>query len=88
MFVVLNSLCFCRYLFQCKSNDEGNVADAVPQLAAADRNKWGISVCTVDGQRFSIGDVKDQWSIQAIRYVFKLINESESMISALQFDSL
>lgn len=62
--------------FQCKTNDAGEVADAIPQLAAADRNKWGISVCTIDGQRFSIGDVKDQWSIQAIRYFLSMSLET------------
>lgn len=61
---------FCESITEiyekCKANKEGKVSDHIPQLANADPNKWGISVCTVDGQRFSIGDVEDQFSLQAI----------------------
>uniref|UniRef100_A0A1I8HHN6 glutaminase n=1 Tax=Macrostomum lignano TaxID=282301 RepID=A0A1I8HHN6_9PLAT len=37
----------------CKSFDEGDPADYIPQLARANRSHWGVSVCTVDGQRHS-----------------------------------
>ena len=36
----------------------------IPQLARVPKEKWGISLCTVDGQRFSIGDVHDKFTIQ------------------------
>ena len=39
----------------------------IPQLARASKEKWGISICTVDGQRFSIGDVNDKFTIQSTR---------------------
>ncbi len=34
-----------------------------------EEDKFGISVCTVDGQRFSIGDCRDPFSLQSIKYV-------------------
>ena len=36
----------------------GTPAQYIPQLAKADVSKWGVSVCSVDGQRFNIGDTK------------------------------
>lgn len=34
-----------------KDKDNGRIADTIPQLAAASKDSWGISICTVDGQR-------------------------------------
>merc|ERR1711970_53066 len=50
---------------KCLSNTSGKPADYIPQLARADITKWGVSLCTVDGQRFSVGDVNDYFSIQS-----------------------
>jgi glutaminase len=46
-------------------NTSGKVADYIPQLAKVDPNQFGISVCTVDGQRFSFGDSDQLFSIQS-----------------------
>ncbi len=51
---------------QCASNTSGRIADTIPQLALQEPTKWGVSVCTVDGQRFSIGHVKEAFTMQAI----------------------
>eukprot|EP00095_Tigriopus_kingsejongensis_P004238 maker-scaffold711_size108467-snap-gene-0.23 protein:Tk04238 transcript:maker-scaffold711_size108467-snap-gene-0.23-mRNA-1 annotation:"glutaminase kidney mitochondrial-like isoform x5" len=48
-----------------KDNDDGKPASYIPQLARVPAHKWGISICTVDGQRFSIGDVTDKFTIQS-----------------------
>ena len=48
-----------------KANYDGEPASYIPQLARVPKNKWGISICTVDGQRFSIGDVHDKFTIQS-----------------------
>lgn len=44
----------------------GKVADYIPQLQLVDPEKFCVSVCTVDGQRFSIGDMDDHFVVQSI----------------------
>lgn len=56
---------------------DGKVADYIPELAKADSGSFGISVVTKDGQVFSAGDVKQQFTIQSISkpFVFGLALE-------------
>ena len=35
------------------------------KLSRFDPDKWGMSVCTVDGQRFTLGDVNEPFTIQS-----------------------
>ena len=57
-------------------NTDGNVADYIPQLKMVDPNKFGISLCTISGQRFSIGDYDEYFCVQStckpINYLISL----------------
>jgi glutaminase len=44
----------------------GAVADYIPQLARLDPEQLAIAVCTVDGQRFSVGDAATAFCLQSV----------------------
>ena len=52
------------------ANDEGEVADYIPELASADRRWFGISIVTTDGQVFEVGDCKQLFTVQSISKAF------------------
>ena len=53
------------FYIKCLETREGKVADYIPQLSKVNPDYWGISLCTVDGQRHSIGDTGIPFTIQS-----------------------
>ena len=49
-----------------RSNHEGEVATYIPELGKANPDHFGISLVTVDGQEFSVGDWQQEFTIQSI----------------------
>ena len=65
-----------RFLFivdvfnKCEAEASGKPADYIQQFARADPTKWGVSLCTIDGQRFSVGDTDERFSMQLVSKPF------------------
>ncbi len=51
---------------------KGKVANYIPALSKINPKKLGISICTVKGKEFSIGDAEEAFSIQSISKVISL----------------
>lgn len=51
---------------------QGQVASYIPALANVDASKLGISIQTVDGNSYEVGDSRERFSIQSISKVFNL----------------
>ncbi len=52
--------------------NQGTVAQYIPELAKIDPNKFGMHLHTIDGEDFSIGNSDELFSIQSISKVFAL----------------
>ncbi len=53
-----------------KGITDGKLASYIPELARADPGWFGISIVTLDGRSFEVGDVAQKFTIQSISKVF------------------
>src|SRR5215470_3506763 len=72
-----------RFLDDCHakflSDEAGAVADYIPELSKADPNHFGISLATLDGHVYEVGDTNVPFTIQSM---------SKPFVFALALDSL
>lgn len=62
---------FLSYLHQRYNDDRiGAVADYIPELAKIDPNKFAISITLANGDTLSIGDDRDEFTIQSVSKPF------------------
>jgi glutaminase len=54
-----------RIYADLEDNREGEVAQYIPTLKNADPERFGIAICTADGQLFEIGDTRYEFSVQS-----------------------
>jgi len=71
-----------RYADQC----DGRVADYIPELAKASPDLFGISLVTVDGERFEVGDYEAPFTIQSLSkpFVYGLALEDRGREAVLE----
>lgn len=51
-------------------NNDGQLADYIPELATVDPDRFGLVLATADGQVYKYGDTSDEFTIQSISKPF------------------
>jgi glutaminase len=72
-----------RFLADChaefSADQSGAVADYIPELGKADPDRFGISLATIDGHVYEVGDTRIPFTVQSI---------SKAFVFALALDTL
>ncbi|WP_410752528.1 glutaminase A [Citrobacter youngae] len=55
-----------------KSNNDGKVADYIPALASYSPNNFAITIATVDGEIYQVGDVNKPFPMESLSKVFTM----------------
>ena len=56
-----------------KVEDQGHVADYIPELSKVNPNNFGVQLTTIEGDKFAFGDSEVRFSIQSIAKVFSYV---------------
>ena len=68
-FIIPDFTSFTKYIdefYETASKcTEGSNPDYIPQLAKLDPDLFGVAICTVDGQRYHLGDSKEPFTLQS-----------------------
>ena len=69
---------------QTAPNQTGQTAQYIPILKNANPEQWGLSLCSIDGQRLSLGDATVSFSLQSVSkpvtYAMGLAKEGETFM--------
>lgn len=67
------------------ANEDGRVADYIPELATANPQHFGITICTVDGNIVEVGECQVPFTIQSVSkpFVFGLALDELGMEAVL-----
>jgi glutaminase len=79
---------FCREIDEihliASERRDGDVARYIPQLSRVNPEQFGLALCTVDGQRYSLGESEVEFCVQScckpINYALALEEHGETMV--------
>lgn len=71
-----------------KSNNDGKVADYIPALATYSPQNFAITIATVDGKIFQVGDVKKAFPMESLSKVFTMALAMEQHGPQIVLDKL